>query len=136
MLNILNKSKYNKIQRGRLKGNFFNKFKLNFGKFGIQSLEPKWLTSKQIESFLKVIKNNTKKIEKFWIKVFINKPITKKTIQSRMGSGKGSVEYWVTVIKPGSILLEFDSTSKEIAIKIYKKVSYKLPFKTKFLFKK
>jgi large subunit ribosomal protein L16 len=129
------KTKYKKTQRGRLKGKASRNTTLHYGQFGIQALEAVWLTSKQIEAVRRTISRYTKKSGKLWIKVFPDKSVTARTEESRMGSGKGSVEYWVAVIKPGTILFEIKGITKEIAFKVFKLASYKLPIKTKFLCK-
>jgi len=129
------KTKYKKTQRGRLKGKASRNITLHYGQFGIQALEPVWLTSKQIEAARRTISRYTKKTGKLWIKIFPDKPVTVRTEESRMGSGKGAVDHWVAVIKPGNILFEIKGVSKQIAFKAFKIASYKLPIKTKFLFK-
>ena len=129
------RTKYRKMQRGRLKGKACRNNKLDHGTFGIQALEPTWLTSRQIEAARRTISRYTKRNGKLWIKVFPDKSVTARAEESRMGSGKGSVEYWVVVIKPGNILFEIDGVSKEIALEALKIASYKLPIKTKILIK-
>jgi large subunit ribosomal protein L16 len=123
-------TKYKKSQRGRLKGKIISN-KIN--NFALQSLEPVWLTINQIESARKIISKNLKKIGKFYIKIFADKPITKKAKETRMGSGKGNVDHWVAVIKPGMILFEISGVEKNLCIEIFKKIQYKLPIKTKIL---
>jgi large subunit ribosomal protein L16 len=123
-------TKYKKSQRGRLKGKIINN-KIN--SFSLQSLEPVWLTINQIESARKIISKNLKKIGKLNIKVFADKPITKKAKETRMGSGKGNVDHWVAVVKPGMILFEIIGIEKKVCIEIFKKIQYKLPIKTKIL---
>jgi len=129
------RTKYRKMQRGRLKGKASRNNKLDYGNFGIQALEPIWLTSRQIEAARRTISRYTKRTGKLWIKVFPDKSVTARAEESRMGSGKGSVEYWVVVIKPGNVLFEVDGVSKEIALEALKVASYKLPIKTKILIK-
>jgi large subunit ribosomal protein L16 len=126
-------TKYKKSQRGRLKGKIIlNKiFKIN--SINLQSLEPIWLSSKQIEASRRIIAKNIKKYGSFSIKVFPDKPITKKPKETRMGSGKGLVDYWVAVVKPGTILFEIITPNIELGIKIFKMIRYKLPIKTKIL---
>lgn len=129
------RTKYRKMHRGRLKGKACRNNKLNHGNFGIQALEPVWLTSRQIEAVRRTISRYTKRTGKIWIKVFPDKSITARAEESRMGSGKGAVDYWVVVIKPGNILFEIAGVTKEIAVQALKLASYKLPIKTKILIK-
>ena len=127
------KVKYKKMQRGRLKGKACRNSKLFYGNYGLQALEPIWLTSKQIEAVRRTILRYTKKAGKLWIKVFPDKSVTARAAESRMGSGKGAVDYWVVVIQPGTILFELNGVSKDIAHTALKIASYKLPIKTKIL---
>lgn len=129
------KTKYRKMHRGRLKGKACRNTTLHFGTFGIQALEPVWLTSRQIEAVRRTLSRYTKRVGKIWIKIFPDKSVTARAEESRMGSGKGSVDHWVAVIKPGTILFEMDGISKEIALKALTVASYKLPIKTKILIK-
>ncbi len=129
------RTKYRKMQRGRLKGKASRNIKLHHGEFGIQALEPVWLTSRQIEAVRRTISRYTKRTGKLWIKVFPDKSVTARAEESRMGSGKGSVDYWVVVIRPGNILFEIKGVSKEIALRALKLASYKLPIKTKIITK-
>jgi large subunit ribosomal protein L16 len=129
------RTKYRKMQRGRLKGKACRNNKLDHGSFGIQALEPVWLTSRQIEAVRRTISRYTKRTGKLWIKVFPDKSVTARAEESRMGSGKGAVEYWVVVIKPGNVLFEIDGVSKEIALEALRIAAYKLPIKTKILMK-
>lgn len=127
------RTKYRKMHRGRLKGKASRNNKLNHGEFGIQSLEPIWLTSRQIEAVRRTISRYTKRSGKLWINVFPDKSVTARAEESRMGSGKGAVEYWVVVIKPGNILFELSGIPKETALLALKIACYKLPMKTKIL---
>ena len=127
------KVKYKKMQRGRLRGKATRNNKLNYGNFGLQALEPVWLTSKQIEAVRRTISRYTKRTGKIWIKIFPDKSVTARAAESRMGSGKGTVEYWVSIIKPGMILFELYGVSKEIALEAFRIASYKLPIKTRIL---
>jgi large subunit ribosomal protein L16 len=129
------RTKYRKMQRGRLKGKACRNNKLDRGNYGIQALEPVWLTSRQIEAARRTISRYTKRTGKLWIKVFPDKSVTARAEESRMGSGKGAVDYWVVVIKPGNILFEITGVTKEIALEALKIASYKLPIKTKILIK-
>jgi large subunit ribosomal protein L16 len=127
------RTKYRKMQRGRMKGKACRNTKLTYGKFGIQALEPVWLTSRQIEAVRRTLSRYTKRTGKIWIKVFPDKSVTARAEESRMGSGKGAVDYWVVVIKPGTILFEMDGVPEELALKACQVASYKLPMKSKIL---
>jgi large subunit ribosomal protein L16 len=127
------RTKYRKMQRGRLKGKATRNNKLDHGDYGIQALEPVWLTSRQIEACRRTISRYTKRTGKMWIKVFPDKSVTARAEESRMGSGKGAVEYWVVVVKPGNILFEVSGVTKEIAMEALKIACYKLPIKTRIL---
>ena len=129
------RTKYRKMQRGRLKGKAGRNNKLHHGVFGLQALEPVWLTSRQIEAVRRTISRYTKRTGKIWIKIFPDKSVTARAEESRMGSGKGAVDYWVAVIRPGTILFEMDGISKETAIEALRTASYKLPIRTKILLK-
>lgn len=129
------RTKYRKMHRGRLKGKACRNNKLNQGEYGLQALEPVWLTSKQIEAVRRTISRYTKRTGKIWIKVFPDKSVTARAEESRMGSGKGAVDYWVVVIQPGHVLFEISGVSKEIALEALKVASYKLPIKSKILIK-
>jgi large subunit ribosomal protein L16 len=129
------RTKYRKMHRGRLKGVASRNNKLDHGEFGIQSLEPIWLTSRQIEAVRRTISRYTKRSGKLWIKVFPDKSVTARAEESRMGSGKGAVEYWVVVVKPGNVLFEVAGVPKEMALEALKLASYKLPMKTQILIK-
>jgi large subunit ribosomal protein L16 len=127
------RTKYRKSQRGRLKGKAGRNNTLTFGTYGIQALEPVWMTSRQIEAVRRTISRYTKRTGKIWIKVFPDKSVTARAEESRMGSGKGSVEYWVVVVKPGTVLFELDGVTNEIAMQALKTACYKLPVKTRIL---
>jgi len=129
------RTKYRKMQRGRLKGKASCNNTLHYGNFGLQALESTWLTSRQIEATRRAISRYTKKTGKLWIKVFPDKSVTARAEESRMGSGKGAVDYWVAVIKPGTVLFEIRGVSKVIAFKALNLASYKLPIKTRILIK-
>lgn len=129
------RTKYRKMQRGRLKGKACRNNKLDQGEYGIQALEPIWLTSRQIEAARRTISRYTKRTGKLWIKVFPDKSVTARAEESRMGSGKGAVEYWVVVIKPGTVLFEVAGVTKEIAMEAFRIACYKLPIKTRILTK-
>ena len=126
------RTKFRKVHRGRLKGTS----KANtivFGDYGIQAQEPVWLTSRQIEATRRSITRYVRKTGKIWIRVFPDKPITERAAESRMGSGKGAVDYWVAVIKPGAVLFEINGLDKARAFQVLKLASYKLPIKTKII---
>ena len=125
--------KYRKMQRGRMKGKACRNNKLVHGTYGIQALEPVWLTSRQIEAVRRTVSRATKRSGKIWIKVFPDKSVTARAEESRMGSGKGAVDYWVVVIKPGNILFEIDGVTEEIALDALRNACFKLPIKTRIL---
>lgn len=127
------RTKYRKMHRGRLKGKACRNNQLHNGEYGIQALEPTWLTSRQIEAVRRTISRYTKRTGKLWIKVFPDKSVTARAEESRMGSGKGAVEYWVVVIKPGNVLFEIAGVSYEIAMQALTIACYKLPIKTRIL---
>ncbi len=129
------RTKYRKMHRGRLKGKASRNNTLAYGKFGIQATEPVWLTSRQIEAVRRTLTRYTKRTGKIWIKVFPDKSVTARAEESRMGSGKGNVDYWVVVVKPGTVLFEMDGITKDVALKALKIACYKLPIKTKILIK-
>ena len=129
------RTKFRKQHRGRLKGKASRGNTISFGDYAIQALEPTWLTSRQIEATRRTITRYTKRGGKLWITVFPDKPVTARAAESRMGSGKGSVEYWVAVVKPGRILFELSGVPLKLAKEAMRIASYKLPIKTKFLIK-
>jgi large subunit ribosomal protein L16 len=104
-----------------------------FGNFGLQALEPNWITSRQIEAARRTITRYTKRGAKLWIRIFPDKSVTARAAESRMGSGKGTVDYWVAVVKPGTILFEIGSVPEEVARGALQLAAYKLPLKTKFI---
>ena len=126
------RTKFRRLHRGRLKG-VSKANKIVFGEFGIQALEPIWLTSRQIEATRRSITRYVRKSGKIWIRVFPDKPITERAAESRMGSGKGTPEYWVAVIKPGAVLFEINGLSREMSYKVLKTASHKLPIRTKII---
>lgn len=128
------RTKFRKVHRGRLKGTS----KANtvvFGEYGIQALEPVWLTSRQIEATRRTITRSVKRGGKLWITVFPDKSVTARAAESRMGSGKGTPDYWVAVVKPGTILFELSGVSVDVATKALSLAAFKLPIKTKILVK-
>lgn len=126
------RTKFRKIHRGRLKG-ISTANTIVFGDYGIQALEPIWITSRQIEATRRSITRYVRKTGKTWIRIFPDKPITERAAESRMGSGKGAVNYWVAVVKPGAILFEINGLEKTKAYSVLKSASYKLPIKTKIV---
>ena len=127
--------KYRRVHRGRLKGKATRGNTVTYGQFGLQALEPAWITSRQIEAARIAMTRYTKRGGKVWIKIFPDKPITEKPAETRMGSGKGSPEYWVAVVKPGRIMFEIAGVSEEVAREAMRPASHKLPVKTKFVIK-
>nr|NP_045180.1 ribosomal protein L16 [Cyanidium caldarium]Q9TLT9.1 RecName: Full=Large ribosomal subunit protein uL16c; AltName: Full=50S ribosomal protein L16, chloroplastic [Cyanidium caldarium]AAF12914.1 unknown [Cyanidium caldarium]WDB00305.1 ribosomal protein L16 [Cyanidium caldarium] len=127
------KTKYRKFHRGRLKGHATKGSALAFGRYGIQALTSSWITSRQIESVRRVIVRHLKRGGKLWIRIFPDKAVTAKPLETRMGSGKGSPEHWIAVVKSGHILFEIDGVSLELAKEAVKLAIYKLPIKCKFL---
>ncbi len=125
--------KHRKTQRGRRKGKAYRGSQVTFGSFGIKALEPAWITNRQIESARIAINRYLKRDGKVWIRIFPDKPVTKKPAEVRMGSGKGNPEFWVAVVRPGRILFEIDGVSREAAEEAIRLASHKLPIKTKFV---
>jgi len=125
--------KYRKRQKGRVKGVAGRGHRIEFGDFGLKSLEPHWITSRQIEAARIALNRFMKREGKVWIRIFPDKPITKKPAEVRMGKGKGAPEYWVAVIKPGTIMFEVDGVSAEVAKEAMRLAAQKLPVTTKFV---
>lgn len=125
--------KYRKQQRGRMKGVATRGNKVTYGEYGLVATEPGWITSNQIEAARIAITRYTKRGGKVWIKIFPDKPVTQKPAETRMGSGKGSPEYWVAVVKPGRVLFEIAGVSEEDAMEALRLGSHKLPCKTKIV---
>ena len=125
--------KYRRQQRGRLKGRAYRGNVLAYGQYGLVAEEPAWITSNQIEAARIAMTRYTKRGGNVWIKIFPDKPVTEKPAETRMGSGKGSPEYWVAVVKPGRILFEMDGVSEDIAKEAMRLASHKLPIKCKFI---
>lgn len=123
--------KYRRVQRGRMKGKATRGNKVTYGDYGLQALEPAWITSNQIEAARVAMTRYCKRFGKVWIKIFPDKPITEKPAETRMGSGKGSPEYWVAVVKPGRVMFEIAGVSEEVAREALRLASHKLPIKTK-----
>ena len=127
--------KYRRVHRGRLKGKAYRGNKVTYGDFGLQALEPAWITSNQIESARIAMTRYIKRGGQVWIKIFPDKPITEKPAETRMGSGKGSPEYWVAVVKPGRVLFEIKGVAEETAREAMRLAMHKLPIKCKFVTK-
>lgn len=127
--------KYRRVQRGRMKGKALRGNKVTNGSFGLVALEPAWITSNQIEAARIAMTRYIKRGGKVWIKIFPDKPITEKPAETRMGSGKGSPEYWVAVVKPGRVLFEMDGITEDVAKEAMRLAGHKLPIKTKFIAK-
>jgi large subunit ribosomal protein L16 len=125
--------KYRRVHRGRMKGKAMRGNTITYGEYGLQALEPAWITSNQIESARRAMTRYVKRGGNIWIKVFPDKPVTEKPAETRMGSGKGSPEYWVAVVKPGRILFEMGGVPEEDAREAMRLAAHKLPIKTKFV---
>jgi large subunit ribosomal protein L16 len=123
--------KYRKAQRGRMRGKATRGANIDFGDFGLKALEPGWITQRQIESARVTLTRLMKREGRVWIRIFPDKPVTKKPAETRMGKGKGAPEYWVAVVKPGRVMFEVGGTSKQIAVEALTLASHKLPIKTK-----
>ena len=127
--------KYRRVHRGRLTGKANRGNTLSNGCYGLVALEPAWITSNQIEAARIAMTRYTKRGGQVWIKIFPDKPITEKPAETRMGSGKGSPEYWVAVVKPGRVMFEMDGVTEEVAKEAMRLASHKLPIKCKFIMK-
>jgi len=126
--------KYRKQMRGRMKGMARRGSDVHFGEFGLQALEPAWISARQIESARRAMVRAIRRRGKVWIRIFPDKPITKRAAESRMGKGKGAVDYWAAVVKPGRIMFEIGGgIPEEMAREALKLASYKLPIKTKII---
>lgn len=123
--------KYRKAHRGRRRGKAYRGSKVSFGDFGLKAMEAGWITSRQIEACRVALSRKMKRDGKVWIRIFPDKPVTKKPLETRMGKGKGAPEFWVAVVKPGRILFEVAGVSREVALEALKLASHKLPIKTK-----
>ena len=128
--------KYRRVHRGRMKGVASRGNTVTYGDFGLQATEPAWVTSNQIEAARIAMTRYIKRGGQVWIKIFPDKPVTEKPAETRMGSGKGSPEYWVAVVKPGRVMFEIGGVSEELAREAMRLAAYKLPVKCKFVFKK
>ena len=127
--------KYRRVQRGRLKGKALRGNTVTYGDFGLQALEPAWVTSNQLEAARIAMTRYIKRGGQVWIKIFPDKPITEKPAETRMGSGKGSPEYWVAVVKPGRVMFEIGGVPEDLAREAMRLAAHKLPIKCKFVAK-
>lgn len=127
------RTKFRKAQRGRMTGLANSGAAVSFGEYGLKALEPCWLTNRQIEAARVALTRHLKRGGKIWIRVFPDKPVTKKPAETRMGKGKGAPEYWVAVIKPGRMLFEIEGVPEALAREAMRLASNKLPLKTKFV---
>lgn len=127
------RTKFRKMQKGRMKGNAQRGSQIAFGSFAIKSLEECWMTARQIEAARIAVTRYMKREGQVWIRVFPDKPVTKKPAEVRMGKGKGSPELWVAIVKPGKIIFEIDGVSLELAKEALRLAAQKLPIKTKFV---
>ena len=125
--------KYRRVHRGRLKGKAMRGNFVSNGEFGLQATEPAWITSNPLEAARIAMTRHTKRGGKVWIKIFPDKPVTEKPAETRMGSGKGSPEYWVAVVKPGRIMFEMDGVAEDVAREALRLAANKLPIKCKFV---
>lgn len=125
--------KHRKQMRGRMTGKAYRGGKISFGEFGLQAMEPAWITNRQIEAARIAITRHVKRGGKMWIRIFPDKPVTKKPAETRMGKGKGSPEFWVAVVKPGRVLFELEGVSRQLAQDAMRLGAAKLPIKTRFV---
>ena len=127
------RTKYRKMMRGRMTGKANRGVEISFGEFALQAMEPAWVSSRQIEAARRAVTNYLKRGGKVWIRIFPDKPITKKPAETRMGKGKGNPEGWVAVVKPGRVLFEIEGISQDLAKKALALASAKLPVRTRFV---
>ncbi len=125
--------KFRKAQRGRTRGKATRGNKVAFGDYGLKAIEPGWITQRQIEASRVALTRMMKREGKVWIRIFPDKPVTKKPAETRMGSGKGAPEFWVAVIKPGRVLFELGGVTKDVAAEAFRLATHKLPIRTKFV---
>ncbi|GIK38275.1 MAG: 50S ribosomal protein L16 [Chloroflexota bacterium] len=125
--------KYRKQMRGRMRGQATRGAEVSFGEYGLQAMEPCWMTSRQIEAARRAIVRYVRRGGKLWIRIFPDKPVTAKAAETRMGSGKGSVDHWVAVIKPGRVLFEIAGVPEDLAKEAMRLAAHKLPIKTQFV---
>ncbi len=129
------RTKFRKQQRGRMRGLAKRGSTINFGEFALQAIEPSWITARQIEAARRAMNRYIRRGGKIWIRIFPDKPVTQRPAETRMGSGKGSPEFWVAVVKPGRIMFEVGGVTEEVAREAMRLASQKLPIKTKFITK-
>lgn len=127
------KVKFRKMMKGRMTGKAYRGSSLSFGEYGLKAMEPCWVSARQIEAARIAMTRYIKRGGKIWIRIFPDKPITKKPAETRMGKGKGAPEYWVAVVKPGRILYEMDGVEPEVAKEAFRLAAHKLPLSTKFV---
>ena len=127
------RTKYRRVHRGRMKGKATRGNKVTYGDFGLESLEPCWITANQIEAARVAMTRHCKRFGKVWIKIFPDKPVSKKPAETRMGKGKGAPEYWVSVVRPGRVMFEIGGVPEETAREALRLASNKLPVKCKFV---
>ena len=127
------RTKYRKQHRGRMRGMAYRGSTLNFGDFALQATEPSWITARQIEAARRAMTRYVKRGGKIWIRIFPDKPVTMRPAETRMGSGKGSPEFWVAVVKPGRIMFEMAGVPEDVAKEAMRLAAQKLPIKTKFI---
>lgn len=127
------RTKFRKQQRGRMRGLAYRGSTINFGDYALQATEPSWITSRQIEAARRAMTRYIRRGGKIWIRVFPDKPVTMRPAETRMGSGKGSPEYWVAVVKPGRIMFELSGVAEPVAREAMRLAAQKLPIKTKFI---
>ncbi|SYZ73698.1 50S ribosomal subunit protein L16 [Candidatus Zixiibacteriota bacterium] len=130
------KTKFRKQQRGRMTGKAFRGSAISFGEFGLRAMEPAWITDRQIEAARIALTRYIKRGGKVWIRIFPDKPVTKKPAETRMGKGKGAPEFWVAVVKPGRILFEIEGVEEKMAKEALRLAGDKLPIRTKFITRK
>lgn len=130
------RTKFRKVHKGRTKGKSTSGCTLAFGSYGLQTIEPGWITDRQIEAARIAMTRHIKRGGRIWIRIFPDKPITKKAAETRMGKGKGNPEYWVSVVKPGRILYEMEGVAPEVAREAFRLAGNKLPVKTRFVAQK
>ncbi|MDD2430747.1 MAG: 50S ribosomal protein L16 [Firmicutes bacterium] len=127
--------KYRKVQRGRMKGKAIRGSQVQSGEYGLQALEPAWITASQIEAARVAMTRAIRRGGQVWVKIFPDKPVTKKPAEVRMGSGKGAPEYWVAVVRPGRVMFEIAGVSEAVAKEAMRLAAHKLPIKSKFVYK-
>jgi large subunit ribosomal protein L16 len=129
------RTKFRKQQRGRMRGLAERGSTISFGEFALQAIEPSWITARQIEAARRAMNRYIRRGGKIWIRIFPDKPVTQRPAETRMGSGKGSPEFWVAVVKPGRIMFEVGGVPEDVAREAMRLASQKLPIKTKFISK-